>query len=167
MLGGDKLKFDLTELLSGEIDQIDISDKISFEKESLNDAGMLDLSEIEVTGMIRNEGTPVLYLKLIGDMTVPCSITLKPVKHPFEIEVEDQLSFDKKDEYLTIVKNTIDILPIIWQNIVLEIPLKVVSDDCKVENMSGDGWEFVTDDNSNTIDPRLEKLTELLKERSE
>ena len=45
-------------------------------------------------------------------------------------------------------QNTIDILPIIWENILMEIPMRVVSEDVKDKdiNMSGDGWKFITEE---------------------
>ena len=70
------------------------------------------------------------------------------------------------EEYVKIIQNSIDILPIIWQNIILEVPLKVVSPDIEVKNINGDGWRFITDEEvvEKEIDPRLEKLKEFLGE---
>ena len=48
-------------------------------------------------------------------------------------------------------RNSIDILPIIWENILMEIPSRVVSDDIKDSdlNLKGDGWSFTTSEEKN------------------
>ena len=71
-----------------------------------------------------------------------------------------------KEENNKIINNSIDLIPIIWQNIILEVPLKVVSPDIEVKNINGDGWRFITDEEvvEKEIDPRLEKLKEFLGE---
>ena len=52
---------------------------------------------------------------------------------------------DKNDKKY---ENSIDILPIIWENILMEIPMRVVSEEAKTKdmNISGDGWKFVTEE---------------------
>ena len=47
---------------------------------------------------------------------------------------------------IKINQNYIDIIPIIWQNIVLEIPLRVVSEDVSDSVTSGDGWKLIRED---------------------
>ena len=42
-------------------------------------------------------------------------------------------------------KNSLDILPILWENIVLEIPIRVVAESVKPSNTSGDGWELISE----------------------
>jgi uncharacterized protein len=54
-------------------------------------------------------------------------------------------------------------MPIIWQNIVVEIPMKVVSPNLDNTKLKGDGWELLTEEEKmSEIDPRLEKLKDLL-----
>ena len=49
-------------------------------------------------------------------------------------------------------QNTIDILPIIWENILMEIPMRVVSEEAKNSDISleGNGWKFVTEEEEKT-----------------
>ena len=86
-----------------------------------------------------------MNIEIKGEMILPCSITLKDVKYPFNIKNEVKLSNDEEldDEYVKITQNSIDIIPIIWQNILLEIPLRVVSEDISDSVTSGDGWKFI------------------------
>ena len=58
-------------------------------------------------------------------------------------------------------ENTIDIFPIIWENILMEIPIKVTSPDADKE-LSGDGWKFVTNDEGLKVSNAFDKLKDLL-----
>ena len=86
-------------------------------------------------------------------MVLPCAITLKPVDYPFEIKINGQIDelMENNEENYANFKNTIDILPIIWENILMEIPTRVVSKDVNPSdyNISGNGWKFVTDEQTN------------------
>ena len=89
-----------------------------------------------------------MMLNIKGTMVLPCSITLKEVDYPFDINTEVKLSNDDEDfeEYVKIMQNNIDIISIIWQNIVLEIPLRVVSEDIDDSLTSGDGWKLIREE---------------------
>jgi uncharacterized protein len=69
------------------------------------------------------------------------------------------------EDFDKIINNSIDLVPIIWQNILLEVPIRVVSPDIKEENIYGDGWKFITkEEEVKEIDPRLSKLKDFLSE---
>ena len=82
----------------------------------------------------------ILEGKLIGEMILPCSLTLEEVEFPFEIEIEENLG--NFEEIIKNNKNSLEILPILCENIVLEIPMKVVKKGIDISHMSGDGWEL-------------------------
>ena len=92
-----------------------------------------------------------MSLEIKGEMTLPCSITLNDVIYPFDIKTEVKLSNEDEEdeEYVKIIQNNIDIISIIWQNIVLEIPLRVVSEDANNSPVSGEGWKLIREDESN------------------
>ena len=96
-------------------------------------------------------------------MVLPCAITLKPVDYPFSLVIDDEIEklYENIEEKLINLQNTIDILPIIWENILMEIPMRVVSPNAKPEKLKGDGWQFVTEPRDN-VNPELEKLKDLL-----
>ena len=97
-------------------------------------------------------------------MYLSCAITLKKTPYPFEIKIEGNIEellneigeIDKK------VENTIDIFPIIWENIVMEIPTRIVSPDAKLEKQEGEGWKVITENNQTGTNPEFEKLKDLL-----
>ena len=66
----------------------------------------------------------------------------------------------KKENFFT---NTLDIFPIIWENILMEIPMRVVSDEAKDIKLSGDGWKLVTEEDITSAP--LAELEDLIKDR--
>ena len=137
--------------------KIDIDGKVSFSKEEVQKAGILDMKEIYVKGSLNQEYQ--LDLNIKGEMILPCSLTLEPVNYPFDIKIDENL-----DEFIENTKKaqkTIDILPIIWENILMEIPMKVVSPNAKNIKTKGDGWELITD-SEDKGNHSLAKLKDLL-----
>ena len=111
------------------------------------------LSPVEVSADIKRitDTSYKMSLEIKGEMTLPCSITLNDVIYPFDIKTEVKLSNEDEEdeEYVKIIQNNIDIISIIWQNIVLEIPLRVVSEDANNSPVSGEGWKLIREDESN------------------
>lgn len=137
--------------------KINIDDKINFPKEDLKKAGILDLKEVNIKGEITVDFDEyLLNLNVKGEMVLPCSLTLEPVDYPFDIKIEENLN-----EIIKKTQKTIDILPIIWENILMEIPMKVVSPKAKNMKTKGDGWELITDSESKANNS-LAKLKDLL-----
>ena len=155
------MNVDITRLKSGIDSNVVIDLNYSFTKEQLENTNILELNNIKIKGEITN-GIEDYHLKLSieGTMILPCSISLKPTKYPFSIEIDDDLS-EFLEENLENNQNTIDIFPIIWENILMEIPLKVVNEDLSDVKKEGDGWKFITD-KEERINPELEKLKDLL-----
>ena len=137
--------------------KIDIDGKVSFSKEEVQKAGILDMKEIDVKGSLNQEYQ--LDLNIKGEMILPCSLTLEPVNYPFDIKIDENL--DEFTENTKKTQKTIDILPIIWENILMEIPMKVVSPNAKNIKTKGDGWELITD-SEDKGNHSLAKLKDLL-----
>ena len=155
------MNVDITRLKSGIDSNVLIDLNYSFTKEQLENTNILELNNVKIKGEITN-GIEDYYLKLNieGTMILPCSISLKPTKYPFSIEIDDDLS-EFLEENLENNQNTIDIFPIIWENILMEIPLRVVNKDLSDVKLEGDGWKFITY-KEERINPELEKLKDLL-----
>ena len=113
------------------IDLLDISNTEIIRLDSLHFEGIASIDYVEDLIL---EGT------LTGQMVLPCAITLEEVEYPFEIEIEENLG--NFDEILKKNKNSLELLPIMCENIVLEIPMKVVKKGIDITNISGDGWEL-------------------------
>ena len=139
--------------------KIDVDGKVTFPKEDLEKAGILDMGEITVKGTLTNNEGYTLYLNIKGKMVLPCSLTLEPVDYPFDIKLDENI--DEFIENSKKTQKTIDILPIIWENILMEIPMKVISPKAKDMKTKGDGWELITDSKEKGNNS-LAKLKDLL-----
>ena len=141
---------DLTKLQNRKENELIFNEVITLDNELYKDTDIRELSPLDVSINIQRITDSAynmdLYIK--GEMTLPCSVTLKDVKYPFEVKTEVKVSnIDENDEeYVKIIQNNIDIIPIIWQNIVLEIPLRVVSEDISDSPIEGDGWKLIRED---------------------
>ena len=109
----------------------------------------------------------VISAKLKGVMILEDSYNLELVEYPFEIELEEVLTSEDLKTYKNEQKNEniLDITDILWQNIVLEVPISYSLTD-QHEQLKGDGWEL-RDNDSKKIDSRLAVLNELLEEGKE
>lgn len=158
------MNIDLSKLLYNQTDEIVIDEVIDIPKEYLT-KDIKDISKVTVNGNITSDGYMLsLNLNIKCILTLICSISLKDVKYDINLDIDEEISEDN-DENMKILNNSIDLLPIIWQNILMEIPIKVVSPDIEEKNIYGDGWKFITDeDEDKEIDPRLSKLKDFLDE---
>ncbi len=160
------MNIDITKLKNSLVTSIPIDETITFSKEDIKRAEMLDLTDVNVNGSITKTSLDDynVNLNVTGKMTLACAITLKPVDYPFELNIEEIFSEDAQEISKKIKKceNTIDILPIVWENILMEIPMRVVSPNANLEKIEGDGWKLVTEDSEN-VNPELARLKDLLK----
>ena len=153
--------------LNNDIDKnILIDTTYSFSKEEMKGTDLLKLDNVKIVGELHKNvlGNIVLSVDVSGVMVLPCAVTLKPVDYPFSLVIDDEIEklYENIEEKTTNLQNTIDILPIIWENILMEIPMRVVSPDAEGVKLSGDGWKLVTDeDNKNTP---LSELMDMLDE---
>lgn len=102
---------------------------------------------------------------LSGDVVVIGSISLKEYVHHINIDTVEVFGFDEIDDvadYL-VVEDEVDLLPVIKQLVVANIPIKVAEDD--VEYPKGDGWEIISEADylaeEKPVNPKLAKLLEL------
>ena len=161
----------LTKLITNLSKEILIDDEIDIDKSYLENTDIKDISRVKINGSIRPfESNFELDMNIKCTLTLVCSISLKDVKYDIDINVNEVIGESNEtvdiEENNKIINNSIDLIPIIWQNIILEVPLKVISPDVDVKNMQGDGWKFITDEEvkDEEIDPRLEKLKDFLNE---
>ena len=141
------MNIDLTRLRN-KIDSIlDIDLIYSFSEDELKNTDIKKLDNVSIKGYIKRNSLDEyeININIIGTMVLECAITLKDVNYDFNIEIDDSLDrlLEENDKK---IQNTIDIFPIIWENILLEVPMKVVSEDASLEKTEGDGWKLITED---------------------
>ena len=161
----------LTKLITNISKEILIDDEVQIDKSYLENTDIKDISKVKIKGnIVPSTENFELNLNIKCTLTLICSISLKDVKYDIDININEVIGEESNgieiEENNKIINNSIDLIPIIWQNIILEVPLKVISPDIDPKNIEGDGWRFITDEkvNNKDIDPRLEKLKEFLNE---
>lgn len=160
------MNIDITRLKSGIDSQVEIDMLYSFDKEMLKKTDIISLDNVSVKGYITSNSIDDydLDLNVDGIMVLPSSLTLEPTDYKFSIKIEGNIDELLKEINETLKKNqnTIDILPIIWENILMEIPIRVVGDKNQSLQMEGDGWKLITEEEKK-LNPELQKLKDLLK----
>ena len=134
--------------------------KVEYDKEEIKKTGLLDLKDIYLSFKIDEEENLTLNSK--GTFIIEDARTLEPVEYPFTISFEEKL--DETSEicgrFLLNSQNTLDILEILWENIVLEIPISyTVSKEIEIEDNEKEKDEL--------IDPRMAPLMGLLDKEKE
>ena len=139
------MKFDLTNLITNVTDAINISEEVIIPDEILKDSEIRKLNNVIFKGKIFKDYDMNLILEgvISGVMILPDDVTLEDVECEFKGEVSENI-----DEILKLEKNTIDILDILWQNILVEIPLKVRNSNSNVK-FEGEGWRLISEDEYN------------------
>ncbi len=163
------MNIDLTKLFNRELDEILIDESIKIPEDYYKDNDDIkDVSLVKVFGDITdNQEYFSVNLNIKCELTLVCSVSLKDVKYNIDINIEEIIGENDNnlEEFDKIINNSIDLLPIIWQNILVEVPMRVVSEDVQEENIYGNGWKFITkEEESKEIDPRLSKLKDFLSE---
>ena len=163
------MEIDITKLKSDIEHSIDIDLTYSFSKEELEGTDLLKLDDVKINGIISKDSMNeyTIDVDVTGIMVLPCAITLEPVDYPFNVKINGNLEemLEEINENSKKIENSIDIFPIIWENILMEIPMKVVSEDAKHIKLEGDGWRLITDEDRGNINPEFQKLSQLFEEK--
>lgn len=169
------LKFNKVELQKRGSEPFSFEESVLFPEDMyFSISGLRGLRDVRVWGEAQyytNEEQ--LHVKFVveGTMIVPCALTNVDVEYPFSEERDVMFSFTKlenreNDEILEAKKGIADLMPVIFETIICEVPIKVVSKDAQVKRQ-GEGWQLVSESEATTpteeFDPRLAKLRELLK----
>ena len=160
------MNIDLNKLnVNGEII---INEELKIDEELYKTTSIKDLKPVKVNGKIFYNISDEIELDIDveGVMILEDSITLDPIDYPYSFHINEIVSSENEEikEYYQNSKNTLDIMPILWQNIVLEVPISITKE--KDAHLSGEGWEL-NNEEEDKIDPRLAELSKLLDEGKE
>ncbi|MDY0396290.1 YceD family protein [Virgibacillus halophilus] len=173
------MKFTLTQIKKNTNDhpftfdgKVDVS-----ELENMNN-DIRRIEPVQVQGQCDMRGNELIFsFSIEGEMTLPCARTLVDVPYPFNIQATEIFStsemYKEDDEIHPVHGEVLDLAPYIKENILLEVPFRIFSDDPEAAEKgvpsSGKDWEVITQEKQEEkpIDPRLQKLSSLLKDDSE
>ena len=139
---------------------INIDSDIIIPNEYLENSGIRRLNNIHFKGNIKKlvDDTYSLEGVLSGTMILADDITLEDYEYNFTSEIEENI-----EETSINLQKTLDITDILWQNILIEVPSKVVSDKNKNLKLEGNGWRLISEDDLNNINNPLSELEDLLR----
>ena len=166
------MKWNLSWLMKQKNGDFTFSEDLVFPREAYRNVNSLrDLQEIHVEGtghLDLTENRLYVQLKISGTMILACAVSLEDVPYPFETESTEIFSFVKvkpEEDIHEVKRDTVELTPIVFQNIVMEVPLRVVKEGA-VMKREGKGWKVIDYHEGNEapdIDPRLAKLKDYFK----
>lgn len=132
------MQIDITKLLNGYINSLEIDEQVNIPNELISNSLITELKDIKLKGKISVDEDYNINLngELYGIMMLKDDVTLEPVEHKFNTQIE---------EILEKSQNILDITEILWQNILVEIPSKVRCTDEDI-NLAGNGWRVISEE---------------------
>ena len=159
------MEIDLSQLHSNNEEKVDITGSYNIPKEYFTDSQVLECNNIKVYGYVyqkdgeEGEEDDYINVRIEGEVIIEDSISLEPLPYKINIFYDDIL-----DENCKKSENSLDIFEFLWENIVLEIPLKVT----KVKDLSkfqGDGWKLISEEeHANSNNPFADVLKDFKEE---
>ncbi len=154
------MQIDLGSLYSHTVDKLTVDTDVSYSKEEVSGTKIKQLVDVHVKGyfFLNSNNEVEANLDYSGTMILDDDISLKEEKYPFSASFNEKL--EENGENFT---KKLDLKEILWENIVLEIPLKFT----KVKNLeefNGDGWKLVSEDELKGVNNPFKDLSEKFKE---
>ena len=139
---------------------INIDSDIIIPNEYLENSGIRRLNNIHFKGNIKKlvDDTYSLEGVLSGTMILADDITLEDYEYNFTSEIEENI-----EETSLNLQKTLDITDILWQNILIEVPSKLVNEKNKNIKLEGNGWRLISEDDLNNKNNPLSELEDLLR----
>ena len=150
---------DITTLDIEGISRLDIHGYVNIPKELYKNTDILALSNVIFDGYLESiEGELTLKGILNGIMKISDAISLELLDYSFNTEIEEEI-----DDFQENSTNTLDITDILWQNILLEVPLKLTTVE-SFDEYHGDGWKLVSEDSIENTNNPFKELKDMLGE---
>ena len=148
------MQIDIIKLNQNIEDKIEVDEIIEFPESYYENSEIQNLENVCVQGEVYldEERDVEVNFQVSGTMILNDSISLEEIKYPFSLEINEKI--EKNNENF---ENTIDILDILWQNIVLEVPLRFTTVEDYSE-FSGEGWKLLSEEEVKTSNNPFEDL---------
>ena len=136
------MKIDLFKL--NNLNTAPLSGEVVFDKELFGTMDIIDVKDCVIDGelTIDYEDCINLYATISGVFILKDAYTLEPIDYPFTTDIDENIG--KYEDFYNKNKNTLDILPFLWENIVSEVPIRCTVED-KMPDLKGDGWSLIED----------------------
>ena len=156
-MSGDIMFIDLSNIVNENIARINLDSKVEIPKELYSSSEILDLKDLNFKGEVEYiEGEITIKGILDGIMVLEDSISLDAIDYHFQAEIDEEI-----EENLEKSTNILDITDILWQNIVLEVPLKLTNVE-SFDEYHGDGWRLISEDSIKNTNNPFKELKDML-----
>ncbi|MEH7122974.1 YceD family protein [Bacillus sp. JJ1532] len=161
------MKWTLSQLQKYRSKELLIDELVEVDEIKNIDPTIRDASPMRVTGRADIDSAKVsFHLKMEGKIILPCSRTLVDVSYPINVETTETfllkgLDYETDEEVHQVIGDVIDLMPVIHEILLLEVPMQVFCEDSSEEGapQSGKDWEVIQEqDKKDKIDPRLAGL---------
>lgn len=126
------MKWSIEQLMKHAHDGLTFKETVDFSTIIPSNDDIISVAPTEIDGTFRYDDPHfVFHLTIQTTLQMACAKTLQPVDVPLHIKVKETFSHFVGDDMRLIEQNTVDLYPIVWSNIYLEKPLKVVHPDAK------------------------------------
>jgi len=144
--------------------KINIDKDVIIPEDLLKGSDIRRLDNVHFKGIMEKliDDTYQLSGIISGTMIVPDDITLEDYEYNFTSDIEEEI-----EETRINLQKTIDITLDLWQNIVVEIPLKAVNEKNKDLTLEGRGWRLIKEEDVASTNNPLSSLEDLLRKEWE
>jgi uncharacterized protein len=162
------LKWTISQLQKYRNKGLTLDETVIVDDLSKIEASIRSVSPIHIKGRADIGSTEVTFhFTIEGHLVLPCSRTLVDVNYPINVETTETFllnpsEFIDEEDIHQVKGEVIDLMPIIQEILLLEVPMQVFCEDIKSGEgapQSGQDWEVISeDDQPKKVDPRLAGL---------
>ena len=119
-----------------------IDQDIVIPKDYYKDSEVIDINNLHIFGKLYYDSNDTIHgiFDIDGKMIIEDAISLEEIEYPFSIKYDDILEETLKND-----ENKLDLFEFLWENIVLEVPLKF-TEVTNFSEIKGDGWKLISED---------------------
>ncbi|MGP7818867.1 YceD family protein [Niallia sp. 01092] len=169
------MKWTLSQLQKYRSKELPIDETINVDEIKTVDPTIRHVSPMHIIGRTDIDSTKVTFhLKIEGSLVLPCSRTLVDVDYPINVETTETFLLKVSDyetdeeEVHQVNGDVIDLMPVIQEILLLEVPMQVFCEDSKEEGapQSGKDWEVIQEqEKRDKVDPRLAGLAKFFENK--
>ena len=171
---GDSMKWTMSQLQKYRNKDFSVDEYVKVDEIKEVEKSIREVSPMHIKGRVDISATKVTFhLQIEGHLILPCSRTLVDVKYPVNVETTetfllDHPEYDSDEEVHQVQGDVIDLMPVIQEILLLEVPMQVFCDDDQSKDgapQSGTDWEVISEDNKQQkVDPRLADLAKFFEQ---
>jgi uncharacterized protein len=172
---GDSMKWTISQLQKYRNKDFPVDETVRVDEIKEVDSSIRDVSPMHITGRVDISATKVTFhLRIEGYLILPCSRTLVDVNFPVNVETTETFllgtpEYETEEEEVHQLKgDVIDLMPVIREILLLEIPIQVFCEDDESKDgapQSGKDWEVIHEkEKQQKVDPRLAGLAKFFEQ---